>query len=45
MQSGFNAKAFQLLRSEPALLKMKARAVPVPIPEKKRWGEGRWRKS
>lgn len=45
MQSGFNAKAFQLLRSEPALLKMKARAVPVPIPEKKRWGEGRWKKS
>lgn len=38
MRSGFNARAFKLLCSEPALIKMKARAIPIPEREKPKWG-------
>lgn len=37
MRSGFNARAFKLLCSEPALIKMKARAMPIPEREKPKW--------
>lgn len=39
MRSSYNAKAFQHLRAEPALIKMKARAVPIPEPERKSWNK------
>ena len=38
LSSGFNAREFQHLRSEPSVIKMKARALPIPEPERRKWG-------